>query len=351
MASTRRSDLISVLAVALLIYLCWVLRSVVLLIYVSIIFAVIFAPAVEAIQRVHIRSWHPSRGAAILILLAIVLAAISLFLVLAVPPIVSDAQGLRTDLPHTLQQLQDKLRHLPLGDRIASRLQPGALGNYLTEIFANTLKVFKSLAGGITALLTLVLMTAYFILDGRKSFGWFVCLFPVHQRGRLRDTLNSARQRMQRWLGGQVTLMLILGCSSAVVFGILGIRYFYALAVFAGIANFVPILGPIATVIVASAVAALDSWTKVLGVIIFYLVYQQVENSYLTPRIMKSSVGLPAVAVVVALAVGGELAGILGAIVAVPTAALIATVINEYVSKRVEPGLSEDRPIPTRRAS
>jgi predicted PurR-regulated permease PerM len=80
-----------------------------------------------------------------------------------------------------------------------------------------------------------------------------------------------------------------------------------------------------------------------LGVLIFYLVYQQVENSYLTPRIMKSSVGLPAVAVIVALAIGGELAGILGAIVAVPTAALVSTVVNEYIvdraSSREQPAL------------
>jgi predicted PurR-regulated permease PerM len=114
-------------------------------------------------------------------------------------------------------------------------------------------------------------------------------------------------------------------------FGLLGIRYFYALSVFAGVANFIPILGPIATVVIAGLVAALDSWAKVLGVIIFYLVYQQVESAYLTPRIMRAAVDLPGITVVIALTIGGQLAGLLGAIVAVPTAALIATVIDEYV--------------------
>jgi predicted PurR-regulated permease PerM len=136
---------------------------------------------------------------------------------------------------------------------------------------------------------------------------------------------------MQGWLYGQMILMLVLGSASAVVFGLLGIRYFYALAVFAGLANFIPILGPIATVVIAGLVAALDSWTKVLGVVIFYLVYQQVENAYLTPRIMRAAVDLPGVTVIVALTIGGELAGLLGAIIAVPTAALIATVIREYL--------------------
>lgn len=343
----RLSDLLVVLAAALFLYVCWVLRSVLLLIYVSIIFAIIFTPAITAIQRLHIRKWHPGRGAAILILLAMVLAGIAIFLALALPPIISDTQGLRRDLPQTLQQLQDRVRHMPFGERIAPQLQPGKLEGYLTEIISSTMKVFKSIAGGVTAFITLVLMTAYFILDGRRATHWGVSLFPPEKQDKLRSTLSNAGNRMQRWLGGQAMLMLILGSSSAVVFGLLGVRYFYALAVFAGLANFVPILGPIVTVIVAGAVAALDSWAKVLGVVIFYLVYQQVENSYLTPRIMKSSVGLPAVAVIVALAIGGELAGILGAIVAVPTAALISTFVNGYVVSR-----SSDRDKPVlRRAS
>jgi predicted PurR-regulated permease PerM len=141
-------------------------------------------------------------------------------------------------------------------------------------------------------------------------------------------------KRAQKWLSGQVLLMLILGSSSALVFGLLHVNYFYALAVFAGLANFVPVLGPIATVILAGFVAALDSWMKVLGVLIFYLVYQQVENAYLTPRIMEAKVDLPAVAVVVALAIGGALAGVLGALVAVPSAAILATVVDRYLVKK-----------------
>jgi predicted PurR-regulated permease PerM len=126
-------------------------------------------------------------------------------------------------------------------------------------------------------------------------------------------------------------LMLILGALSFLAFWALGVRYFYALALLAGVSNIIPILGPLLTVILAGLVAATDSGLKVLGVLIFYLIYQQAEEAYLTPRIMESTVDLPAVAVVVALAVGGGLAGILGALVAVPSAALIGTVINEYM--------------------
>lgn len=188
----------------------------------------------------------------------------------------------------------------------------------------------RGIMSGVAALLTLLLLVGYFMLDGERAFQWAMSLVPSRRRGRLTQTLRRGASRMQRWLYGQFTLMLILGSLSALVFGVLGIRYFYSLAVLAGIANFVPILGPIATVIVAGGIAALDSWTKVLGVLIFYAVYQQVENAYLTPKIMRTAVNLPGVAVIVALTIGGQLAGLLGAVVAVPTAALVATVVNEY---------------------
>lgn len=331
MAESRRSEVILAFAIAVGLALAYVLRGPLVLIYVSIMFAVIFTPIVDGISRLRIGRWSPGRGISALLLIFGVLFAFSLFVALALPPIVNDAQGLSHDLPTRLTVIQGKLSHLPLGDKIAPKLNVGSLESYLGSLMANVFKFFKGVAGGLTAFLTLIILTAYFILDGRRAFEWAMSLVPRKHRGRLRETLIRAERRVQRWLGGQLMLMLILATACAVMFGLLGIRYFYALAVFAGIANFVPILGPIATVIVATLVAAIDSWLKVLGVLIFYAVYQQVENSYLTPRIMKSTVDLPAVTVIIALLIGGELAGLLGAIVAVPTAALVATVVKEYL--------------------
>jgi predicted PurR-regulated permease PerM len=331
MAESRRSDAVLAVFTAAGLALCYVLRGPLVLIYVSIIFAVIFAPIVEKIHCIRIRRWSPSRGLSLLLLIGAVLIALGAFFALAVPPIVNDAQGLSHDLPSRLNQLSDRIRQLPFGQKIAAHINIGSVEKYLGTLMSSLFTFFSGLAGGITAFVTLIILSAYFILDGRRAFAWMLSLVPSDRRERLGDTLTRAGQRIQKWLGGQLMLMLILGCASAVTFWLLHVRYFYALAVFAGVSNFVPILGPIATVVIASLVAALDSWTKVLGVLIFYLVYQQVENSYLTPKIMKSTVDLPAVTVVAALLIGGELAGLLGAIVAVPTAALIATVVNEYL--------------------
>jgi predicted PurR-regulated permease PerM len=331
------------LSLALLLYIGYVIRAAVLLIVVSVILSVIFTPLVNKIRHIRLWGWSPSQGFAILILFALALSALGIFFAFAVPPITRDTQQLTQDLPKNLESFQQKLRHLPFGGTIASRLNEPGIRRWIDAGLQTAFGFLPGFMSGVMALLTLVLLIAYFMLDGDRAFQWAMSLLPVSARDRLAHTLQQGASRMQRWLYGQLALMVILGSLSFLVFGLLGVRYFYALAIFAGVANFVPILGPIATVIVAGAVAALDSWTKVLGVLIFYVVYQQVENAYLTPKIMRSAVDLPGVAVVVALTIGGELAGLLGAIVAVPTAALLATVVNEYLGPRSREYKREER--------
>ena len=337
----RALDLIIALLFAVLLYAAWIVRSVLLLIYVSIIFAIVLTPAVHAITRLRIGKWQPGRGAAVLILALAVTAAIAGFAVLAAPPIVDDVQNLAQNLPDRLNQLAQQARSLPMGEQIAGMVDPENLQQHMAGFAQNVYGTLQAFFMGITNLLLLVILVAYFVLDGCRAFDWALSLAPAGQRARLRKTMLRGGRRVQRWIVGQLLLMLILGGYSFALFLILQVRYFYVLALFAGVANIIPILGPIISVIVAGLVAALDSWTKLLGVLIGYAVYQQVENAYLSPRIMESTIKIPAVTVIVALAIGGGLAGIWGALVAVPSAALISTFIDEYLVNREEntPGL------------
>jgi predicted PurR-regulated permease PerM len=330
---TRRADIVFALVMGLLAYVFWVLRHTILLIYVSILFAVIFTPVVRRIERVSLGKWHASRGVALLILLAALAAMLGIIFFVVLPPIVHDAQGLAQDLPEQVHQLSQRLQDFPLGRKLAAQLKPDALAQHFTDLLRRVLNAVSGVIGGVMDALILALLSAYFILDGRSAFEWTLSLVPTVDRQRLSTTLRSGAHRAQRWLTGQALLMLILGSLTAVVLGAMHVRYFYALALFAGLANFVPVVGPIVTVALASVAALLDSWLKVLGVVIFYLSYQQVENAYLSPRIMQANVGLSPVVVIISLAIGGALAGVLGALVAVPTAAMIATLVSEYLAK------------------
>jgi predicted PurR-regulated permease PerM len=325
----RRADIAFLIFLLLGLYLAWQVRDVLLLVYVSALFAVVVSPAVRIVQRLKIAGWRPGRGFAIIIIILLGLGAIANFVIFAVPPIYRDMIGLAADWPRRLTSFVGRIRELPM----LGNVDPQTLEQHLTNTVGGIVGFFVGVAGGVMWFFSWLILTAYFIVDGDRAFRWLMSLFPFKQRRRLEPTMMRAEARMRHWLVGQGMLMLILGSASALVFGVLHIKYFYALAVFAGLANIVPIIGPLASLSLATVVAAMDSWEKVLGVVIFYAVYQQIETAFLTPRIMRSTVDLPPLAVIIALSVGGALAGVLGALVAVPTAALVAVIIDEYVVK------------------
>lgn len=325
--TNHRADILYFFLLAIAVYAAYQVKHVLLIIYLGILFAVVLAPAIDAVRRVRIGKYRPGRGTSVIVLLLGLLGAVALFLIFALPPIFRDVQGLAENWPTKLASLTDRLRRYPLMENFdSSRLQ-----GYAEGVMGGAFGVIKGLAGGVFGIFTWIIVTAYFILDGERAFYWFLSMFEKGKRDRLETTLIRAEKRMRNWLIGQGALMLILGVSSLIVFGLLQVKYFYALAVICGLANIIPIIGPIVSVTLACVVALVDSPAKMLGVLGFYLIYQQTETAFLTPKIMKTTVDLPPLAVIISLSLGGALAGVIGALVAVPTAALVAVLIEEYL--------------------
>ncbi|HWB32018.1 MAG TPA: AI-2E family transporter [Acidobacteriaceae bacterium] len=323
------------MGVLLALALAWRLRDVMVLIYVSALFAVVFTPVVNAIMLFELRGGrHISRGLAIAALLTIAFLLLALFLTLGLPPVIHDLHQFANDLPGRIPMIVDKLKRLPLADKlgvdeVANRAE-SALSATATYLFAS----FPSWIGRIFDILTAFVLCIYFMLEGDRAYAWIMSLIAVDKRLRLAVTLEKAEIRMSKWLFGQALLMLIMGVCSTITFGFLHVRYFFLLGVLMGLMNIVPIAGGIITILLVGAVAALDSWTKMAGVFIFYLIYVNVENAYLTPRIMRSSLDLMGLTVLIALIAGTALAGVVGALVAVPTAALIAVILDEYMVQK-----------------
>jgi predicted PurR-regulated permease PerM len=330
LVKNHRSDILFFFGVLLALWIAYTVRDVLLLIYVSALFAVVLSPAIGVIQRVKIGGRRAGRGFAILFLILILVMAATLFMAFAFPPIYRDARQFAADWPKHLASLSEEVRRLPFG----AKIDPAELQKYAAEIVGGAGGLFLNLAGGIFGIFTGIILTTYFIIDGERVFQWAVSLFPFEQQPRLSSTLLRADHRMRNWLMGQTMLMVSLGLASLGVYYFLGLKYFYVLAMYAGVANLVPIVGPISALVIASTVAALDSPQKIFGVVIFHAVYAQFESAFLSPRIMRSTVQLSPLAVIIALALGGSLAGVLGALVSVPTAALVAVFADEYLVKK-----------------
>lgn len=326
----NRSDILFTLAVIAALYVAYRAIDVLLLVYVSALFAVVITPAIGFVRRMRVAAWRPGRGVALAIILFCLLLSVTLFGLFAVPPIYHDAQALATNWPARMAEITQKVHGIPFLENV----NPGNLAQSPAEIIGGAFGFARNVAGVAFVVFYWLILTTYFILDGERVFHWGLSMIPFEHRDRLERTLLRAENRMRHWLIGQGALMLILGTSSMIVFGLMHLKYFYALAVFAGLANIVPIVGPLTAFALSCVVAMLDSPAKLLGVVAFFAIYQQVETGFFTPRIMKSTVDLPPLAVIVALSLGGTLAGVAGALVAVPTAALCAVLIDEYLVKR-----------------
>lgn len=331
---TLRGDIVFAFALASALALAWLVREVLMMLYVSALFAVVLTPVVQFTARLRIGRWRPFKGTAVYFLILAMAAAVVAFGFLALPPVIKDMQELAREMPVRLPALLEKLKHVPFAqnlntDQISSRFEDFA-SNAATYLLLS----IENWAGKLADLLMGFVLTVYFILEGDRAYAWVLSFFPPDGRDRLDKALRRAKIRMDRWLIGQGSLMLILGILSTVVYLSLHIRYAFALGVLTGLLNIIPVLGAAVCVALALMVAAIDSWGRALGVAIFYIIYLQVENSYLTPRIMKNSVGLPGLSILIALLLGSALGGVPGALVSVPTAALVSVLVDEYLVKK-----------------
>jgi predicted PurR-regulated permease PerM len=334
-ARSVRGHIVFVFALALAIYVAWLIRGVLVLLYVSALFAVVLAPVVRATARIRIGRWQPFQGAAaILILLLAVAGALTAFGFLAFPPVIRDLQSLSGELPTRVPPLLARLKEVPFADRLNSAQVIAWIQGTLSNAATYLLLSLKAWAGALVQVAAGFVLTLYFILEGAGAYRWFLSFVPPQPRQRLDDTLRRAANRMEKWLLGQLGLMLILGIVSTIVFLSLQVRYAYALGVLTGLLNVIPVLGAAVSLALALLVAAIDSWGRVLSVAIFFLVYLQIENSWLVPRIMRNRVHLPALAIFVALLLGSALEGILGAMVAIPTAVLVSVLLDEYFVRK-----------------
>ncbi|MGD1107741.1 MAG: AI-2E family transporter [Terracidiphilus sp.] len=334
-ASSVRGTILFAFAVALALYVAWLIRGVLVLLYVSALFAVVLSPIVRATTQIRIGRWKPFHGStAILILLLAVAGAFAVFGFFALPPIINDLQALTGELPTRIPAILAKVREVPYADRIDAADMISWIQRWLSGGAAYLLLSFKAWAGVLVEVIAGFVLTLYFILEGDGAYRWFLSFVPAQPRQRLDATLRRAAVRMEKWLVGQLSLMLILGTVSTIVYLSLGVRYAYVLGVVTGLLNLIPVLGAAVSLVLAMLVAAIDSWGRVLGVAIFFVLYLQIENSWLTPRIMRSRVQLPALAIFVALLLGSALGGIAGAMVAIPTAVLVSVLVEEYLVKK-----------------
>lgn len=325
------------LAGVLLLWVLYTVRSMLITIYISAMFAMGISPLVRMIERqraIPIGARLP-RWFAILVIYAAVIGAIVGVAALIIPPLVQQAEDLWRSVPERIAQGQDWLvrrgiltHPITLGEAVQQTPAGGG-----ATAFATVFGAIRNVVGGLFGVITVLLLTFYMLVESREIRSFFVRLFPIPQRKRVAAVSSTVAEKVSAWLGGQVILSVIIGLTSAIGLGLMGVPYFYVLALISAVGELIPMVGPILAAIPAILVAATVSPALAIGVAVFFIVQQQLENTVLVPKIMGRQVGLSAVNVIIALGIGSQLLGVVGAILSVPTAAIIQVLFEELVGR------------------
>ncbi len=320
---------------ALLVWAMYLARNALLIIYISGLLAIGFGPIVRAIERQQLVARRFPRWFAILIVYTVIIGSLTVVGLLVVPPLIDQAQELWRRIPQLLDRGQAFLmRYGLLNHRVtleeAVRSAPSSGGNAVDTVATAVARV----VGGLFGVLTVLVLTFYLMLESDSLYAAFARLFPREDRPRIKEAVRKISTKVSAWLNGQLILGGTIGVSAAVGLYFLGVPYFYVLALIAGFGEMIPVIGPILSAIPAVIVAFAVSPRTALFVMIFYVVQQQVENHLLVPKVMERQVGVSAVTVIVALLIGGAMLGITGAILAVPTAAILQVLAQELLEER-----------------
>lgn len=337
----RYGVLCTAVAVALL-WALYLVRSQLLLIYICALFATGLLPLVRIIERqsfLRIGKRRLPRPAAILLIYGTVIGLLAALAAAITPPMVAQAQQLRKELPERLDQLQQTLVRWGLlspGASFKELLQQAPAGG--SDAVTTVITALWGIVGGLFGFVTILLLTFYLLVDAQGVYGVFVRLFPRAQRKRVAEVSERVAGKISAWLGGQVLLGFIIGVTSGIGLWVMGVPYFFVLAVLSGIGEMIPMIGPLLSAIPAVAVAFTVSPGLAFGVAVFFFVQQLLENNVLVPKVMGEQVGLSAVTVISSLVIGAALLGFVGALLAVPTAAIIQVLFEELVLRDTEKG-------------
>jgi predicted PurR-regulated permease PerM len=326
----------TVTAVVIVLAAMWAAREALMLIYVSAIIAMGFSPLVRMIERPRSgrRARRLPRTLAILAIYVTIVAVVVLIFLLVMPPLVDQAGELWSRAPQLFNSVQQflirykLLTHSVSFQEVVRNAPAGSSGNAVGTV----LGALWGLVGGVFGMVTILILSFYFLVEAQPLFEYVTRAVPRQSRARLVTASRESVSKVSAWLGAQFILAGVMGTFAAVGLGLLAVPYFYVVALIAAVGETIPIIGPIIGGVSAVAVALTVSPKLALTVGIYFLVLHQLEANILVPKIMERRVGVSPVTVMVALLVGGSLLGLIGAILAIPTAAILSVIVSELIA-------------------
>jgi predicted PurR-regulated permease PerM len=326
-----------IVAAAAVLQVLLAARTVLIWILIAVFLALALNPAVEWLQERGLKR----RGAAVAVTFAGAIAAIVAVGALFVPTLVREVNDFAEAVPDYVEDLTEgrgRLGFLEREYQIVERVREaieeqgasGVLG--LSDV---AVSVTRSIVTGVVAVLTITFLTLFMLLEGRAWMERFYGLLPEDQQPRWRAVGQDIYRVVGGYVAGNLLISLIAGVVSTVVLLLLGIQYAFALGLLVALLDLVPLAGATIAAVLVSTVAFIDRGI-VIGIVVvaFFLAYQQLENHVLQPMVYGRTVQLSPLAVLIAVLIGAQVAGIVGALGAIPVAGTIQVVLRDWLAHR-----------------
>lgn len=323
--------LLKILFVLLVVFFLYVIKEVVAVLFVSMVLAAAFDPWIDRME-----AWKIPRGIGILIIYLVVFGVIAVLAYLVLPPLSAEIETLIVEFPAYYEDLARLWAVIQGGDASDAQVIVQDVQNYLQSIAPQLFAVAGNFAGGIMALIGVLVLTFYLTVEEAALKKFIRSVIPTNYQPYTIQKINQIQLRLGKWIRGQLILSLIIAVFSYIGLLIVGVKFALVLALIAGVAELIPFIGPILGAIPAVFFAFTESPVKALFVVILYLVIQQLENNIIVPKVMEKTVGLNPIAVLIVLLIGAKLGGILGLLLAVPTATIIAIFIDDFIEGKRE---------------
>ena len=325
-----------ILAGVVLIQIVQAAQGILIWIFVAIFLALALNPAVEGLQRRGVAR----RGLAVGIAIVVAILAIAALAATIIPIIVNQVNDFVDAVPGYVEDLtagRGRLgfleREYQITERVRDAIAEGGASKLLG--FSGTaLAVTKGVVTAVVATVTIAFLTFFMLLEGPAWVERFYGLLPEAQQPRIRRIGYEIYRTIGGYVTGNLAISLIAGVVSTAVLLALGVPYAVALGLLVAILDLIPLAGATIAAILVTTVAFLDSTTSGVILLIFFILYQQLENHVLQPLVYGRTVQLSPLAVLIAVLIGAELAGVVGALAAIPVAGAIQVILVDWIAHR-----------------
>ncbi|MDA1168994.1 MAG: AI-2E family transporter [bacterium] len=325
------ATILRVILFGILFWSLFVLRDVLLM----LIGAVIIAFAMEPLAH-KLRQYNVPRGVSVVVVCLFFVGVIAVAVTLILPILAEQTIQLSSQLPEMIQGLEQKFGGL-LGlnsEVLAPQLQQNlsSFGNNLTNISSVVFQQTRSIFSGVLSLMLVFIIAFYLVIEEDALKKLFRFIIPSHHMAYVELMIDRIQTKLGRWVLAQMFLGLVVGLAVGIGLWAIGVKYALALGLIAGLLEVFPVIGPIISGALGVFIAL--SQSVILGVfaLVLYIIIQQTENHVLIPSIMRKATGLNPLVTLIAVLLGGRLAGLTGVILSVPVATIISIILADFFS-------------------